>query len=89
MVLVLRDEEYRLKPDRQGLFGGMEDRSFGQCGLGSTTLALEYLDGFTEIGIGRVVAAFVTVKSIWPTVLLYNGLTLFCRAVSDDELAQA
>lgn len=89
MVLVLRDEEYRLKPDLQWQFGGMEDRSFSQRGLGSTAFALEYLDGIPEIDIGRVLSAFVTVKSIWPSVLLHNGLALFFIAVSVDELAQA
>jgi len=67
----------------------MEDRSFSQCGLGSTALALKYFDGIPEIDIGRVVAAFVTVESIWPTVLLHNGPALFLSAVSVDELAQA
>jgi len=89
IVLILGDEEYRLEPDPQRQFGGMEDRSFIQCGLGSTALALEYLDGVPEIDIGRMVAAFGAIESIWPTILLHNGLALLFRAVSVDELAQA
>ena len=70
-------------------FGGMEDRSFSQCGLSSTTLALEYLYGVPEIDIGRVVAAFMAVESFRPTVLFHNSLALLFSTVAVDELAQA
>lgn len=89
MVLVLRDEEQGLEPDRQQQLGGMENRSIRQGSLTPAAPTLEYLDCVPEVGQCLAVTALWADEAFRPAMPLYGLSALLFGAVSADKLAQA